>query len=816
MNRHRHVFVSVVVAILLAAVVTALTSLPSNQRVYADLNCTGSGHTDDFTSTTLNSAWTPYKFAGGPTYSLTANPGCFRLTVPSSGVFDQWTAVDNAPQLQRGDMGANSWVLETKLSLQTYTPGANFNTGLMVRFGQYDALYWGFFQGTTLRLDRSGNGGIITANYNSPIVYLQIQKTGANYTFLHKANAGDQWIVDGNYSTTSTVANVGFITKTFTTPNAVTTDFDYVNLVTSASPDTDCSSAGVQGAWGSVWTRYKPIKGPLFSLTANPNCQRFYLPNDQAYDQSTTVDNAPQLQRSDLGAGDWTIESEVNLAINPGGYFHTGLMVRFSQYDVLLWGFDNGTNLQVDRTGSSNLVSASFTGTRAFLRVQKSGATYTFSYATASAGPWTTAGTYMTATQVQSVGVMAKTWSPVTVLVDFDYFTMTRVATTAGATCASVNHASDFAGTIDSAWTQYVPQTGPAFSATASPGCVRLSVPNDQTYDSWPAVDHAPQLQRGDMGSADWTLETKANLVSNPGGSFQSGLMVRFGQYDLFYWGFDNGTNLQLDRSGTAGLITASYSQPVVYLRIQKSGTTYTFSYKAPGDLSWTTAGTATSTASVQQVGLITKTFAPVTVVTDFDYVNLTPTDNFSATTINTAWSQYVPATGPTWSVTANPGFARLSIPNTQAYDSWTAVDNAPQFQRGDMGSADWAIETKATLVSNPGGFFQTGLMVRFSQYDLFYWGFDNGANLQLDRSGSPGLIKIPNTATTVWLRIQRIGSYYLFSHKTASSDPWMYDGYQGPVTNAVSNVGLIGKTWNPVALTVDFDYFSLTPVSGN
>jgi hypothetical protein len=411
---------------------------------------------------------------------------------------------------------------------------------------------------------------------------------------------------------------------------------------------------------------------------------------------------------------------------------------------------------------------------------------------------------------------MAKTWSPVTVIVDYDYFTVTRVAQIPGNTCASIYHSSDFTGAIGAAWTQYIPLTGPTFSATANSGCVRLTIPNDRAYDGWTTVDNAPQLQRSDMGTADWTVETKAILTSNPGGSFHTGLMVRFGQYDLYYWGFDNGTNLQLDRLGSPGLVTATYANSVVYLQIQKTGTTYTFLYKAPGDLAWTTAGTATSTSTVQQVGLFGKTWSPVNVVVDFDYYTLAPADHFSASTINAAWTQYVPASGPSWSVTANPGVMRLTIPNTQAYDHWTSVDNAPQLQRSDMGSADWDIQTKLTLVSNPGGNFQTGLMVYFSRYDLFYWGFDNGTSLQLDRSGAAGLIKVPNTATTVWLRIQCIGSSYLFYHKTASGDLWTFDGIEGAVTNAVAHVGFIGKTWSPVTLTADFDDFTQTVVSGS
>jgi len=843
-ERRCYIAVVVLLTTILAAVI-APERPPT--RVYADLNCSSSGHTDDFTSTTLGSAWAARNMPGGtgPSYSLTSNSGCFRLAVPNTTVYDEWTTVDNAPRLERTDMGANSWILETKVNLQTYTQGASFHAGLFVRFGQFDSLLWGFFAGTNLQLDRTSGTGQIVKDvfYYSPTVYLQIQKADDTYTFMHKANATDRWIIDGKYRTTTAVVSVGFMTKTWGAANAVTADFDYADLSIGSFSDEDCASHDsnpfqYKYTMGSVFKRYVPLIGPALSYTANAGCLRMYLPSDQAYDlwgNGVNHDNAPQMQRSDLGTGDWTIETEVNLVVSSShtsATSHAGLMVRFSQYDALTWGLMNGDHLEADRTGSgtaSLVPNVPYSGTRVFLRIQRAAATntYTFSYATAQAGPWTSAGTYTTTTVVQSAGMIVKTWTPTNVVVDFGYFYLTRVPLPAGDTCYSLNHTSDFIGSIDAAWTtDNAPGGGgPTIDATSNSNCVRITVPVGTPYDDWTSVDNAPKLWRGDMGSADWTIETKAILQNNMGTAFQSGLMVKFGTYDQFLWGFEGGTNLSLDHTrtpGTAGLVAVAYTQPVVYLRVQKVGATYTFSYKTPGNLTWTQAGSPqTYTGTVQQVGLFSKTWTSTGagVTTDFDYVNLTKADNFSSTAIDPAWTPYVPLIGPTWSTTAHPGFMRLAIPGDQPYDHWASTDNAPQLRRGDMGSADWDAGVTETVVSSPGAGsnFHAGLMVWFSRYDALIWGIMRGDHLELERSGvKTGLISTtPYTGTTVALRIQKLGQYYLVYHKAPSDPSWTYDGSQGPITNAAPYVGLMGKTWiNPVAVTVDFSNYAVTPIS--
>lgn len=82
----------------------------------------GDTHVDSFDGS-MNSAWRQWIQKSGPTFSLTASPGCEELTIPSGhGSFDSWYVpgiytADNAPELLRSDNGptTNDWLALTKL-----------------------------------------------------------------------------------------------------------------------------------------------------------------------------------------------------------------------------------------------------------------------------------------------------------------------------------------------------------------------------------------------------------------------------------------------------------------------------------------------------------------------------------------------------------------------------------------------------------------------------------------------------------------------------------------------------------------------------
>lgn len=175
----------------------------------------------------LNSAWTWSVPLSGPTYSFVS--GNFRMTVPDTKIFDQWTFVDNAPKLKRTDMGSGSWTIETKLSLVSYTAGTNFHEGLMVRFGTNNYYIWGNLKGTGLELSRSGYANLASASYSNSTVYLRLRKVGTTYYADYKQNPTDSWTNAGSDTYAGTVDSVGLICKTWSYVS-VTTDYDYFIL----------------------------------------------------------------------------------------------------------------------------------------------------------------------------------------------------------------------------------------------------------------------------------------------------------------------------------------------------------------------------------------------------------------------------------------------------------------------------------------------------------------------------------------------------------------------------------------------------------
>jgi glucose/arabinose dehydrogenase/PKD repeat protein len=171
------------------------------------------------------------------------------------------------------------------------------------------------------------------------------------------------------------------------------------------------------------------------------------------------------------------------------------------------------------------------------------------------------------------------------------------------------------------AWEWYAPLPGPSLALPFAPAHfpLDLAVPNALSvpYNHSPTIDRAPQLRRTDMGAGNWTLETRVTLSSFVSAQlFHSGLMVGFGPYDLFYWGFYRGTNLRLERTGASNLLNVMSAATTLSLRVVKTGSTYSFEYRAADASPWTVAGTQTVGAPVQRVGYITKTWdfdVPVT-----------------------------------------------------------------------------------------------------------------------------------------------------------------------------------------------------------
>lgn len=173
------------------------------------------------------------------------------------------------------------------------------------------------------------------------------------------------------------------------------------------------------------------------------------------------------------------------------------------------------------------------------------------------------------------------------------------------------------------------------------------------------------------------------------------------------------------------------------------------------------------------------------------------------------------PPNNPLYSLVLNRGQLRLTVPGNAPYDFWYNVENAPQLTIGAP-KGDFAIETKATLLSGPGN-FHTGLIIYFGSSDAFIWGFAESANRlywgKVGPGGGPVSYADPTSVFTpsIFLRIEKKGNTYSFLYKSPQDTQWITAGSMDN-GGTPQKIGFITKTWgNGATVTTDFDYFAVT-----
>jgi hypothetical protein len=148
---------------------------------------------DSFNGNNVDAGWEWYLPVGGPTYSLTAVPGSLRMSLPA-GVFEHWIYTDDAPQLQRTDLGGGDWAIEGELTQISGGAGAGYFTGLEVGFDEYDQIWFGMGQDGNLSTTRIGVDSPDIRPESIPI-FQRLEKHWDDYTFKYRHNPGDAWTV---------------------------------------------------------------------------------------------------------------------------------------------------------------------------------------------------------------------------------------------------------------------------------------------------------------------------------------------------------------------------------------------------------------------------------------------------------------------------------------------------------------------------------------------------------------------------------------------------------------------------------------------
>ena len=181
-------------------------------------------------------------------------------------------------------------------------------------------------------------------------------------------------------------------------------------------------------------------------------------------------------------------------------------------------------------------------------------------------------------------------------------------------------------------WEYYEPVPGP-LPSTAD-GSWRMTLPTGVSLDHWVHVDSSPQLRRSDFPE-DFIISTRLHFQGSgdpenpswppPNEPYQAGLMIYFGDRDVFYWGPYRGAGLVLERSGSNGLCSFNPGLQELSLMVTKSGPDYTFAWRASDDDSWQRVCAATAQEPPLFVGLIFKTWANLNTeeTFDFDYFSI-------------------------------------------------------------------------------------------------------------------------------------------------------------------------------------------------
>jgi hypothetical protein len=116
--------------------------------------------------------------------------------------------------------------------LSDYTPGAPFQSGLMMQLDTLDYYYWGFFSGTDLALDLSGlRRAPLQVPNTSSSIWLRLCKVRRAYHFDWSRD-GIEWHRADTKQVREDIVAVGLLTRTWDVTN-VTTDFGYFELIPS-------------------------------------------------------------------------------------------------------------------------------------------------------------------------------------------------------------------------------------------------------------------------------------------------------------------------------------------------------------------------------------------------------------------------------------------------------------------------------------------------------------------------------------------------------------------------------------------------------
>ena len=190
-----------------------------------------SGHTDEFNSATLDSAWSWVR-QDSANWSLTENPGSMRIKCQSG---DLWGGMNNAKNLLLRNAPSGDWTMTTKLS---FNPSQNYQqAGLMVYKDDDNYVrltrHYGDYSGTGhIETVKEISGAPVSTDLASSdtSVYLKIVKSGITYTMSYNTDGGSSWTQVEQYTGVDLGISIKVGICCFGGPTGVNADFDWFDI----------------------------------------------------------------------------------------------------------------------------------------------------------------------------------------------------------------------------------------------------------------------------------------------------------------------------------------------------------------------------------------------------------------------------------------------------------------------------------------------------------------------------------------------------------------------------------------------------------
>jgi len=365
-----------------------------------------------------------------------------------------------------------------------------------------------------------------------------------------------------------------------------------------------------------AWEWYLPALGPTYSLAAVPGSLEMVIPDGANH--WTRLDMAPELRRSDVGSGDWAIETYVSLgAANTSDVAEFDLIVGFDRFDQYWLSATNDHQLHITHAGQGDSAVTAALPLPLFLRIEDQAGLLRFEYKQAGQQTWFLLGTRPQGRPVAYVGAMGRNVASGNrdAVFDLDYFHLERSGPAAAANPIQ-SMVDDFSGpALSPAWAWHIPKKGP--SASLRNGLI-LNLPAHQAFERWGITDEAPQLRRSDMGSDDWAIETELAKVDGTQARYIAGLLVGFDERDQIMAGMDSAGQLTMQRTTDAWPDHLGNHPLPLYLRLEKHGEWYTLKYRSDPAEAWTATAAHDYPGTPLYAGLIARVMdsgaAPMTV----------------------------------------------------------------------------------------------------------------------------------------------------------------------------------------------------------